>query len=217
MDPMPPTPEPPPPEPTPAPTPAPAPTEPAPVQTSNAEAEVDRPAQLSIALGIGYTTPVSSLESPNIASARLRLPTGLTFEPQVQLSSSSHSEDDSVTETTDKATVFGVGGLVRLPLITHGKVDLEGLGSLRFATSKVNPEGDYNNTTTTTFQIGYGLAVSYWISHHWNFSMSITNPIIDYTTSKQGLGVSGSSQKTTDTTLGIIFDTDVFFMLHLYN
>jgi hypothetical protein len=29
--------------------------------------------------------------------------------------------------------------------------------------------------------------------------------------------VSGESDKTTDTTLGLVFEPDVFFMLHLYN
>jgi hypothetical protein len=190
---------------------------PAPVQMTVQEPDADRPQGISLALGVGYAMQVMTLETPNIASIRLRLPSGLTFEPTVQLSSSSHTDDDSVDETTDKLTVLGVSTLVRLPLMKRGKYDLEGLGSATFVTSKNNPDGDYNNTTSTAVQLGYGVAITWWPSPHWNFSMSLVNPLIDYRTSKQGTGVPDSSQKTTDTTIGVILDTDVFFMLHLYN
>jgi len=202
----------------PQPQPAPEPPPPPPVQqVTEVDSDSDRPDGFSIGLGIGYAMQVMSLETPNIASLRLRLPSGLTFEPTVPLSNPSPSEDDSVSETTAKITDPAVSTLVRLPLVRHGNYELEGLGAARLANQKNNPEGDFNATTSTAFQIGYGVAVTWWISKHWNFSMNIVNPIIDYRTTKQETGIADQSQSTSDTTIGIILDTDVFFMLHLYN
>lgn len=199
---------PPPPEPTPP---------PAPVQTVVEEPVDDtRPSYLAIGLGLGYASPIA-LDMPNISSLRLRLPSGLTFEPALRISNTSSEMDAGGVEQTDKLTAFALAALVRLPLVTHGKVDLEGLASLGFANQKSNPEGDYNATTTNNFSLGYGVAVSYWITRHFNFTMSITNPLIDFRQTKVQSGVPGMTAKSNDTTLGIIFDPDVFMMLHLYN
>jgi len=220
-----PAPGPPPIEPAPPAEPAPPPPSPpvvhewraAPTQTTSTEPDSERPDGLAIGLGIGYAMQVMSLETPNIASLRLRLPSGLTFEPTVQLSTTSHKEDDSIDSTTDRLTELAVTSLVRLPLIRHGRYDLEGLGAVKLVNTKSNPSGDFNSTTSTAVQLGYGIAVSWWPAKHWNFSMSIVNPLFDYRTTKQQLGAAGMSQKTSDTTIGVILDTDVFFMLHLYN
>jgi hypothetical protein len=190
---------------------------PAPVQTVVEEpADDTRPSYLAIGLGLGYASPMA-LDMPNISSLRLRLVSGLTFEPALRISNTNSQMDAGTMEETDKLTALALATLVRLPLVSHGKVDLEALASAGFASSKSNPEGDYNATTTNSFALGYGVAVSYWITRHFNFSMSITNPLIDYRQTKVQIGVPNMTTKSSDTTIGIIFNPDVFMMLHLYN
>src|SRR5262245_23032855 len=69
-------------EPTPPPPPPPHPTTPV-VQPDNGDQ--DRPEGLSFALGVGYAIP-TSLQTPNITTARLRLGSGFTFEPALIIS-----------------------------------------------------------------------------------------------------------------------------------
>lgn len=216
FDPAPPEPEPeyqPQPQPQPAPQPAPVVAQPV---AAPAEAPSSRPEGLSIGLGIGYGLP-TSLETPNRTSARLRLASGLTFEPLVSIANTSESsEDPGLPETENKTTEFGLAALVRLPLITHGKVDLEVLGTAGFSTVKVNPDGDYNSVTTNQFAIGWGVGIGYWLSRHWQLSMSVTNPLVTYDQVKQQVGPSMTSRES-ETTIGVIFVPQVTAMIHLYN
>lgn len=207
-----PDPAPPAPDPTPAPQPPPPPP---PVQRVAEEPSGDRPEGLAIGIGAGYGLP-TSLQTPNRTSLRLRLASALQIEPLLTISNTSETMDTPTMETTNKQTTFGLAALVRLPVVTRGKVDLELLGTAGFTTDRDNPEGDYNTRTTNSFGIGYGVAVAYWISRHWNFSMSVTNPILSYDQTKQQTGPSMST-KTGDTTIGLIFVPSVFMMIHLYN
>lgn len=197
------------------PQPPPAP-EPQPIAAAEA-VDDSRPVGTSIALGFGYGLP-TSLETPNRTSLRLRLASGLTFEPLVAVSNTSATMDPPIgTSTTDKVTAFGVDVLMRLPIVTHGKVDLEALGTAGFLNQKTNPDGDFNATTVTSFQLGYGVGVAYWISRHWNFSLSVTNPLVEYRQTKNQGGGPDMTQKASETTLGIVFVPSVFMMIHLYN
>ncbi len=207
-DPAPPDPTPPPPPPPPAPTPPPQ-------QAATEEPAGDRPEAISIALGVGYGLP-TSLETPNRTSLRLRLPSGLQFEPMLTISNSTTTMDTPTMESESKATTFALAAIVRIPVITKSKVDLEFLGTAGFGNTKTNPEGDYNTRTVNTFGIGYGVGIAYWLSRHWNFSMSVTNPIISYDSTKQQTAP-GMSTKAGDTTIGLIFVPSVFMMIHLYN
>jgi hypothetical protein len=174
-----------------------------------------RPTGLTVALGVGYGLP-TSLETPNRTSLRLRLASGLTFEPTFAISNTTENRDSGATEETDKTTVFSLVALVRVPVVTKGKVDLDVLGTLGFTSRKDNPEDDYNTVTTNSFGIGYGLGIGYWLSHHWQFSMSVTNPLVSYDQSKRQIGP-GMTSKSSDTTLGLVFSPAVFMMMHLYN
>lgn len=215
FDPAPPEPEPAPPPPPPQPQPQPQPR-PTPVVEEQPAVSSDRPQGLSIGLGLGYGLP-TSLETPNRTSARLRLASGLTFEPLVTIANTNEtSEDPGLPETENKTTEFGLAVLVRLPLITHGKVDLEALATAGFANVKVNPEGDYNSVTTTSFGIGWGVGIGYWLSRHWQLSMSVTNPLVTYDQVKQQTGP-GMSSTDSETTVGVIFLPQVTAMIHLYN
>lgn len=202
------------PQPDPPPPPPPAVVQSQPMVTTE-PAESVRPEGLSIAIGAGYGLP-TSLETPNRTSLRLRLPSGLTFEPIVTISNTSASTETPTMETNNKETTFGLAALMRLPIVSRGKVDLEFLGTAGFSNSKENPEGDYNTRTVNAFQVGYGVAVAYWLSRHWNFTMSITNPILSYDKTKQQTGPDMSTSAG-DTTIGLIFVPSVFMMVHLYN
>ncbi len=191
--------------------------QPQPVQTVVEEPSDDlRPTGLAIGLGIGYSTPMA-LDMPNISTLRLRLSSGLTFEPAIRISNTTSDQDTPTGEDTDKITAFALGLLLRLPLVSRGKFDLEALGSVGFANTKSNPEGDYNATTQNAFFLGYGVAVTSWLSPHWNLSFSITNPLIDYRQSKVQAGIPNETTKSSDTTIGIIFNPEVFMMIHMYN
>jgi len=202
-------------------------TTPPPVQTTAplaqpaSESSGPRPDGMALGLGIGYRLP-TSLETPNITSFRLRLASGFTLEPTFTVSNVSKSTESVVppplmsTDTTDKTTTFLVAMLGRLPLISRGRADFEGLGLIGFRNEKVNPEGPYNNTTTTTFAVGYGIAVGYWFSPHWQLTFNVTNDLVAYSKARQQTAVDMSTESST-TEIGLIFQPQVFFMLHLYN
>lgn len=211
-----------PPNPTPTPTPAPTPTpvpvaqpQPQPMPPMQPPADDGpRPGEFSIGIGVGYIFP-TSLETPNVASVRFRLPTGLTFEPRVRLASTTDTVDTG-TAVDNKTTELGIGTVVRYPLMLHGKVDLELLGLLDFDSVKQDPDGDDNNTTTSTVAVAYGLAVTSWITRHWQLSFSCTNPVVSFVKVREEMGPM-NVLVTSETTLGAIFDPTVFVMVHLYH
>jgi hypothetical protein len=192
----------------------PAPPPPAAAPMKLEPADPDRPTDLSIAIGIGYSFP-TSLQTPNITSVRLRLPSGLTFEPVLVLATSSN-DVDAVTTVTNKQSELTLGSLVHVPLRAHRKVDLELLGNAQVSNSTVDPTGNDNDRTVTTFTLGYGLGVAYWISSHWNLSLAATNPLLSYVRNRQETGPT-TTTTTKTTTFGLVFDPQVALMIHLYN
>ncbi len=205
-----------PPEPTPEPQPEPQPQPPPrPVmQQTQPEVSSDRPEGFAIALGLGYALP-TSLQTPNITSARIRLSSGFEIEPALRISNES-STTETVMESTDKHTTFALFALGRLSLIQRGRADLNVLARLGFANDKTNPDGDFNTTTVNSFGIGWGLGVGYWFSPHWQLSMNVTNDIVSYSSQKVQAGP-GTTTSSSTTEIGVIFSPQVFMMLHLYN
>jgi hypothetical protein len=206
---------PPPEDPPPPPEPRPAPPPPPPIAPVMPEpAETGRPTDFSIGIGIGYVFP-TSLETPNIASVRFRLPSGLQFEPRLVLASTTNTIDTGM-QIDDKATELGVGALIRFPLMSRGRVDLEVLGLADINSLNLNPDGDDDERTITTVNLQYGLAVTSWLTRHWQISMSATNPLLSMARVRQEMGPQ-NVLVTSSTTIGAIFDPTVFFMVHLYH
>jgi hypothetical protein len=207
-----------PPEPTPAPEPAPvvqtAPA-PQPAMQTQTEAPGDRPDGFAIALGLGYALP-TSLQTPNITSARIRLASGFEIEPAVRISNESTTQEAGGVEATDKHTVFSLIALGRLSLIQRGRADFNVLASLGFTNDKTNPDGDFNSTTVNSFGIGWGIGVGYWFSPHWQLSMNVLNDLVTYSSTKVQTGPDMSGTNST-TEIGVVFAPQVFMMLHLYN
>lgn len=202
------------PDPAPPPTPAPAPAPAAPMHPDEPTADTGRPAGLAIGIGVGYVFP-TSLQTPNTTSARLRLSSGLTFEPQLVFAVTSTDVDTGTTMTTKQNEVT-LGSLVRYPLRAGRKIDLELVGSASASNRVVDPEGNSNNRTTTTLGLGYGVALAYWLSPHWNLSITASNPLLSYTRTRQeAAGDIVTVNKST--TVGLVFDPQVALMIHLYN
>jgi hypothetical protein len=209
-------------EPPPPTTPPPAPARPAPppptlLQPPRAvadDAAEHRPSELSIAIGLGYRLP-TSLQTPNLTSVRLRLASGLTFEPRLVLAGSSQDVDTGPS-TTDKSSEVGIGALARFPVVRHGRVDLEILGGLDVSRVSTRPEDPDMDLTITTFNVSYGVAVGTWINRHWQVSLSALNPVLTNTRRDEHMGP-GTSTVTTTRTFGVIFDPSVSVMVHLYH
>ncbi|MEO6775596.1 MAG: hypothetical protein ABI467_21725 [Kofleriaceae bacterium] len=212
---------PPPPEPPPPPPPRPVPPPPQPREIVMEPAHGDgvHPSDVAFAIGIGYARPIGGsfdLQKPNVASVRLRLINGITFEPIVAIANTSRDTSVAMTDMSEAITELDLGTLVRFPVIRHGRYDFEVLGSLGFDVVKDNPPGDYNTKTTTTFDLGWGIGIGYWFSPHWQLSASATNPLLTYTGVKTEVD-QVNSNKTSETTFAVQFDPEVLVMLHLYN
>ena len=181
------------------------------------EDHVYHPTGFAVGLGIGYALP-TSLETPNITSVRFRLPSGLTLEPRVALANSSQSMKDStaMTDNTDSTSQFLLEAVGRLPVVEHGRYELELIGGAVFDVTKQNPMGDNNDTTTTQIGLVWGLGVGAWLSPHWQLSFDIGNPLITYASTKQENGPDASTTNST-TNIGIVFEPRVAVMIHLYD
>jgi hypothetical protein len=203
---------------TPAPTPAPQPQpEPAAVNTSEAE-PMPAPATtggraegLTFGLGISYILGGAEIDRPDGASLRIRMPSGLTFEPFVRLATHGQSTDDGDIENAQNE--FFIGANARLPLKSRGKVDLVGQVGGGVGVFVSDPEGNDNNTTTTNFAIDYGLSLEYWYNPNWVLSFTARNQFVRYQGTSQQ---STSTLDASDTDIGIIWDPVVEAAFHLF-
>jgi hypothetical protein len=205
------------PEPPPTPTPVPPPPvvpPPPPAPEPQPAATGHRPTALSFGIGFGYQFP-TSLQTPNLTSVRLRLASGLTFEPRLVLASSSQDVDTGPS-VKNEASELGLGALARYPLAGRGRVDLELLGGLDLNRQSTNPDSDDTDLSITTFTAVYGVAVGAWITPHWQVSLSAVNPLISNVRRDEEMGP-GTSTVTTTRTVGLIFDPTVALMVHLYH
>ena len=62
----------------------------------------------------------------------------------------------------------------------------------------------------------WGIGVGAWITSHWQFTFSIENPLISFTSTKQETGP-GTSTTNSTTNVGVVFNPNVVMMIHLYN
>jgi hypothetical protein len=175
-------------------------------------ADPARPSGLAFGIGLGYLLP-TSLQTPNATSVRVRLASGITLEPQLVFATTS---DKVNTGATNKQTELTLASLVHYPLRVQRKVDLELLGSAVLSTRLINPNGDNNNRTITTLSLGYGLGIGYWITPHWNLSLSASNPLVAYTRTRQEM-TADNTTVSSSTTLGLVFVPDVTLMIHLFD
>jgi hypothetical protein len=176
--------------------------------------ETGRPEGIAFGIGFGYSLP-TSVQTPNTTSVRMRLAGGLTFEPIIVLGNESTKQETGGVSSKDSKSELSLGVLGRLPMVRHGKFELELLAGVGFGTIKDDPDGNDNNTTTSTVNLNWGLAVSYWVTRHWNVSFSARNPLVSI--SKVSREMAAGTVDTTTTTFAVEFAPIVSVMLHLYN
>lgn len=173
-----------------------------------------RPTAFSVALGLGYLLPMNLLE-PSITTVRFRLPSGLALEPGLALargrSSTGLDYDPAPLEEGRSAGLLTA--IVRLPLRSRGRVDLEGVGIGIAGITSERPDGADNDTTTTTFQLGWGLGLTYWVSPHWTLSATASNPLVSYTREATQQGT--AELVRTQTVVGVVFSAELVVMAHL--
>ena len=203
------------PNPNPNPPPNPNPNPPPLVGAPIASAETgERPTELAVGIGVGYTFP-TPLDMVNTVSARLRLPSGITLEPRVIVENSSASASTMGISAPDRsAQRFRAAMVLRVPLVKHGKFDFELLGEVDLDSIKTPnmTTPDTDSDRVTALALGWGIAVGWWLSPHFEISTSATNPLVQFTRSTTTANDTTSS--TTD--LGLIFDPRVSVMIHVY-
>ena len=155
----------------------------------------------------------TSLQTPNAASVRFRLPTGLTLEPQFVLSTSS---TDLMAGGSNKQRELTLGAAGRYPIVHRDRIDLEAIGDASLSVRATDPNGDNNNRTVTTIGLGYGAALAYWMSAHWCLSLTATNPLIEFARTRQETAVTGEVS-TSASTIGLVWSPQVSVMIHLYD
>ena len=186
-----------------------------------AESEEIPPRHLVIGIGAGYMyAPGGSfdLETPNFASVRVRLGSGLTFEPFVDLNGTwdTTSPGMGAMSTTDSTGEIGLGTLVRYPVIRSHRFEFQLVGDLEFQFSRTDPTGDNNASTLTSFTLGWGIGIGYWIARHWEVTTTAVNPLFSLTHQTQDVAANDTSSTTT-TSAGAIFAPSIMFMIHLYD
>jgi hypothetical protein len=177
----------------------------------SAAAATARPDGMSFGLGINYVLGGAELDRPDGASLRLRLASGLTLEPFVRLATHGQSSMDG--DVKNAQNEFFLGSNVRLPLMSRGKVDLVGQAGGSLGVFINDPDGDDNNTTTTSFLIDYGLSVEYWVNTNWALSFTARNRFLRYEKISQQVS---DNLTATNTDVGLIWDPVVDLAVHLF-
>lgn len=181
-----------------------------------AEEERD-PNKLSFGIGIGIDLP-ADINMPNLAVASFRYKS-MEFQPFVVLSSSESENfvDDGVTTSTDtrSAKTVGAGAVFKYTFARRRHVDLQVIGSLNYArnTETVDPEGPNNrsNTEATSFELGYGLGLQWWLSSHISLMATAINPIFaDITTKTTEQTIGGTVvSESSDRNSGLVWDPSI--------
>ncbi len=196
--------------PPPNPNPPPVVTNPNPPPSSNPAPADDaslRPAEIAIGIGVGYTFP-TPLDMMNTFSARLRLISGITLEPRVVVENLNDAADHSTQR-------FKAALGVRVPLVKHGKFDLELIGEAEFDSVKTPNAAtpDMDSDRVTSLGLGWGVGIGWWLSPHFEISASATNPLVQFV--RNSTTTSDVTSSTTD--IGLIFDPRVSLMIHIYH
>jgi hypothetical protein len=201
-------------------TPPPPPPNPTPPPMMHHHEEMEpneaAPAELAFGIGFGYQFK-TDLQTPNIVSAAVRLPTGMTFEPLLLVRNTSDTQqNEPASSMTTTTTELAIGTLLRVPVIKKARTEFQVLGTAVLDTTKTHPDTPDSDTRATSIGLGWGIGVALWITHHWQLTFDATNPILTYTATSMQTGPSTEDKRST-TDFGLIFDPTVSVMIHLYN
>ena len=173
-----------------------------------------RPDGFTVGMGAGWDIP-TDIQNVNTASVRFRLANGLTIEPRVDLSVTSDKDDFGMITQEDGTSSFALEAIARWPMMGRGPVDFLALGGAVIDVFSTDPDGDDNNTTTTSLGLIYGLSVEYWWGPRWVFSFSATNPVFGRTKISREVAMADDTSSTTSG-FGAIWDPDIIAMFHLF-
>jgi hypothetical protein len=187
-----------------------------PVVEQKAPTPSARPVGMTVGIGAGYSLP-TSIQTPNTTSARLRFASGLALEPRLVLQNTSTTQETDVSETTTSQRELGIASLVRIPMVSRGKFDLLLLGAAGVSIETTDPDGPDNNTNATTFAVGWGVAIDWWITEHWAVSFSATNPIFSFSKQTEEEPAPVGETSTTTTAVGAVWDPTISVMIHIFN
>lgn len=183
----------------------------APAAPVQAVSKTPRPQGMSVGLGFGWALP-ADLDRLAQASVRLRLESGLTFEPIVRLETLGQSlADGDVKNAQNQLTV---GTNVRLPLLGRGKVDFVGQIGAGIGINIDDPDGGDNNTTNFQAAIDWGISAEYWWNHNWVLSLTGRNPFLSYVSQTIESPVDDSTTSTTS--IGAVWQPQVEVAIHLF-
>ena len=166
---------------------------------------------MSVGLGINYLLGGAELDRPDGASVRFRLDSALTFEPFVRLATHGQSTADGDFKDAQNELLLGTN--VRFPLKSRGKVDLIATAGGFLGLDTSDPDGDDNNSTTTSLGIDYGLGVNYWYNANWCLSFTARNPFVSYSSTSQE---ASDDLTTSNIDVGAIWNPLTELSLHLF-
>jgi len=172
-----------------------------------------RPFGFTMGIGAGWDLP-TALDDINTTSVRFRLGNGLTFEPRVELSSTTNSTEIGPSDTDTKISGLALVTTARMPIMSRGPVDFVALGGIGYERTSVNPEGADNTSTDSVLELVWGLSVEYWFGPRWNLSFTATNPFVSRVSSVDEGPIDDTT--TTSTSFGAVFDPNVVVMIHLF-
>jgi len=173
-----------------------------------------RPEGTTLGLGVGYRFP-AGLDRPNLVGARLRLRSGIAFEPVIGFTNAAQTADDGDDETKDAATALAVAANVRVPVASRGRGDLVLVGGASLGYFLADPDGDDNDRTRTVATLQWGAAIDYWLTDALSVSATTTNPLVSYQADTLDQPA-GPSMTTTTAQIAAIWAPRLEVMLHLY-
>lgn len=173
-----------------------------------------RPAGFAIGIGFGWDLP-ADVDRVDAVSVRFRLASGLTFEPRLNLSTTSQSQEFGGVDSESSTSEAGVAAEVRYPLGTRGPLDLVALGAASLDYTSQDPDGANNDRSTVAIGVSWGFAIEYWVTRRWALSLNASNPLLMVvSTTEEEVGAPDSKSSTVS--VGAIFDPNVVVMVHLF-
>ena len=133
------------------------------------------------------------------------------LEPSVDLS---HEKSQVATggggnPDGPSTTTIAFGAMGRFQMATRGDVDLSLLGGARFGYVSRDAA---NDTDAQTFNLHWGVGLTYFLNSQWSLSFDVVNPLFLWTRTHQDQGdVSNSNYR-----FGAIFVPNAQAMIHLY-
>jgi hypothetical protein len=187
-----------------------------PPTTTGPEGSGYRPTPMALGLGLGYLVNGSiDLMKPTVSSARLVLTDRIVLEPLLILSYQSTSNEVGMATVDTSATTVGFGTQLRYLLASRGPLDLAGIGSGVFThQSGSNSVGDVH-TSVQSFDLAWGVGISWWFHSTWSLSLDATNPILSWDRNSNDNGPA-PDQSTSTFFFGVVWNPQLMLMTHLF-